>query len=145
VHDYKVITEELKSFDPALAAKPTILVAAKVDVANPEKLKKLTAMAKRRKLPFYKISAVTGEGVEALKYAIAEMVAAHRPIDLEPPPPTPVRPKRNYPPPPTLPGTRLVPLHITGPSHRHPRAETNRRSYRKMPRQPGRSQVGWIR
>src|SRR3984957_2125794 len=83
VADYKVITAELKSFDPALAAKPTILVAAKVDVANPEKLKKLAAMAKRRKLPFYKISPVTGEGVEALKYAIAEMVAAHCPIAVE--------------------------------------------------------------
>src|SRR6202041_3577147 len=45
VADYKVITEELKSFDPALAAKPTILVAAKIDVANPDKLKKLAAMA----------------------------------------------------------------------------------------------------
>jgi GTP-binding protein len=100
VADYKVITEELKSFDPALAAKPTILVAAKIDVANPEKLKKLAAMAKRRKLPFYKISAVTGEGIEALKYAIAEMVAAHRPIDIEPPPPTPAKLKPNYPPPP---------------------------------------------
>ena len=101
VADYKVITEELKSFDPALAAKPTILVAAKIDVANPEKLKKLAAMAKRRKLPFYKISAVTGEGVEALKYAIAEMVAAHRTIDLEPPSPTPAKLKRSYPPPPS--------------------------------------------
>jgi GTP-binding protein len=103
VADYKVITEELKSFDPALAAKPTVLVAAKIDVANPEKLKKLAAMAKRRKLPFYKISAVTGEGVEALKYAIGEMVAAHRPIDLEPktpnaPAPAKLRPR--YPPPP---------------------------------------------
>src|SRR3984957_681558 len=83
VADYKVITEELKSFDPALAAKPTILVAAKADVADPDKLKKLAAMAKRRKLPFYKISPVTGEGVEALKYAIAEMVAAHCPIAVE--------------------------------------------------------------
>jgi GTPase len=100
VADYKVITEELKSFDPALAAKPTILVAAKADVANPEKLKKLTAMAKRRKLPFYPISAVTGEGVEALKYAIAEMVATHRPIDLEPEVPAPTKIKPNYPPPP---------------------------------------------
>ena len=102
VEDYKVITAELDSFDPALAAKPTILVAAKADVANPDKLKKLTAMAKRRKLPFYAISAVTGEGIEALKYAIADMVAAHRPIDLEPattPPPAKVKP--TYPPPPS--------------------------------------------
>ena len=99
VADYKVITEELKSFDPALAAKPTILVAAKIDVANPEKLKKLAAMAKRRKLPFYKISAVTGEGVEDLKYAIAKMVAEHRPITIEPKAPTPAKLKPNYAPP----------------------------------------------
>src|ERR1700742_508871 len=101
VEDYKVITEELKSFDPALAAKPTVLVAAKADVANPEKLKKLAAMAKRRKLPFYKISAVTGEGVEALKYAIAEMVAAHRPVAVEVQPPPPAKLKPHYPPPPS--------------------------------------------
>jgi GTP-binding protein len=100
VDDFKVITEELKSFDPALAAKPTILVAAKVDVANPEKLKKLAAMAKRRKLPFYAISAVTGEGVEALKFAIAEMVAEHRPVDVKVEAPEPVKLKPHYPPPP---------------------------------------------
>jgi len=83
VADFKVITAELKSFDPALAAKPTILVAAKVDVANPDKLKKLAAFAKRRKLPFYPISAVTGEGIEPLKFAIAELVEAHRPVSIE--------------------------------------------------------------
>src|SRR5579875_3021277 len=41
VEDFKVITAELKSFDPTLAAKPTILVATKADAANPDKLKKL--------------------------------------------------------------------------------------------------------
>jgi GTP-binding protein len=82
VADFKVITAELKAFDPALAAKPTILVAAKTDVANPEKLKKLAAFAKRRKLPFYAISAVSGEGIEPLKFAIAELVAAHRPTPI---------------------------------------------------------------
>ena len=83
VADFKVITAELATFDPALAAKPTILVAAKIDVANPAKLKKLAAYAKRRRLPFYAISAVTGEGIEPLKYAISELVAAHRPAPIE--------------------------------------------------------------
>jgi GTP-binding protein len=83
VADFKVITSELATFDPALAAKPTVLVAAKIDVANPAKLKKLAAYAKRRKLPLYAISAVTGEGIEPLKYAISELVAAHRPAPIE--------------------------------------------------------------
>ena len=65
VDDFKVITEELRSFDPSLAERPTLLVATKADAANPEKLKKLAAMAKRRKLPFHTISAVTGEGIDA--------------------------------------------------------------------------------
>ena len=112
VADFKTITAELAAFDaehksaPALAAKPTILVAAKIDVANPDKLKKLTTFAKRKKLPFYAISAVTGEGIEKLKYAIAEMVAQHRPaIDLTalkeaaPAIYKPAKPKPAYPPP----------------------------------------------
>jgi GTPase len=102
VADFKVITAELKSFDPALAAKPTIVVAAKTDVANPDKLKKLAAFAKRRKLPFFAISAVSGEGIEPLKYAIAEMVAAHRPVSIdigEPKPATPAKLKPAYAPP----------------------------------------------
>jgi GTP-binding protein len=103
VADFKAITAELDAFDPALAAKPTILVAAKADAANPAKLKKLAAFAKRRKLPFFAISAVTGEGIEPLKYAIAELVAEHRPAgadaETEAKPPTPAKLKPAYPPP----------------------------------------------
>ena len=104
VADFKVITEELRSFDPSLATRPTIVVAAKCDVANPDKLKKLAAMARRRKLPFYAISAVTGEGIEKLKYAIADKVAAHRPVDLTPEAPAAAKLKPHYPPP--LPSAR---------------------------------------
>jgi GTP-binding protein len=43
-------------------------------VANPEKLKKLKQWATRRKLKLYLISAVTGEGIDKLKYAMAEEV-----------------------------------------------------------------------
>ncbi|MES2390434.1 MAG: GTPase ObgE [Acidobacteriota bacterium] len=97
--DYKVITDELKSFDPTLAAKPTLLVATKADVADPAKLKKLTAMAKRKKLPLYLISAVTGEGVDKLKYAMAEAVELHRSVDVSVPAPAPAKRKPHYPPP----------------------------------------------
>jgi len=74
IEDFKVIMGELRSFGHELDAKPMIVVASKADVANPEKLKKLQSMAKRRKLPFYEISAVTGFGIEKLKYAIGERV-----------------------------------------------------------------------
>jgi GTPase len=78
VDDFKVIETELKSFGHGLQEKPTMVVASKVDVANPEKLKKLQAMAKRRKMPFHAISAVSGQGVEALKYAMAAEVKRTR-------------------------------------------------------------------
>jgi GTP-binding protein len=84
VEDFRVINNELASFDSearesgqetsaqSLAEKPMIVVATKADVANPEKLKKLAAHAKRRKLEFHAISAVTGEGIEELKWALAK-------------------------------------------------------------------------
>jgi GTP-binding protein len=105
VNNYNVITAELKSFDPTLSLKPTILVAAKADVANPDKLKKLIAFAKRKKLPIFTISAVTGEGIEKLKFALADAVEVHRTIDLNAPPDTsaavskPTKRKPHYPPP----------------------------------------------
>jgi GTP-binding protein len=100
VADFKTITAELAAFDPALAERPTILVAAKCDVANPEKLKKLKAFASRKKLPFFAISAVSGEGLEPLKFAIAEAVATHRPaVDLEALDAAAPAIKRAYPPP----------------------------------------------
>jgi GTP-binding protein len=51
-----------------------IVVATKIDAANPEKLKKLAAHAKRKKLEFHAVSAVTGEGIEELKWALAKRV-----------------------------------------------------------------------
>jgi GTP-binding protein len=77
VEDFKVINKELASFgsgDDAklLTKKEMVVVATKIDSANPEKLKKLTTHLKRRKLEFYAISAVTGQGIEELKWALAK-------------------------------------------------------------------------
>jgi GTP-binding protein len=74
IHDVDVIRGELASFGAVLEKKPTLMVASKIDVANPEKLKKLKQWCTRKKLKLYPISAVTGEGIEKLKYAMLEEV-----------------------------------------------------------------------
>ena len=70
IQDVDVIRGELASFGAALEKKPTLMVASKIDVANPEKLKKLKQWSTRKKLKLFPISAVTGEGIEKLKYAM---------------------------------------------------------------------------
>jgi len=74
VQDFDVIMNELESFGAGLELKPMILAASKADVANPEKLSKLQKFAKRKKLPLYPISAVTGEGIKDLTWGMAHMV-----------------------------------------------------------------------
>ena len=85
VDDFKVIVTELENFGHGLAEKPMVVVASKIDTANPDKLKKLTAYAKRRKLEFFAISAVTGEGIENLKWALAKHVRESRVVEVPEP------------------------------------------------------------
>jgi GTP-binding protein len=72
VKDVEVIMDELASFDAGLETKPMILVASKIDVANKDKLAKLKRYAKKQQLEFHAISAVTGKGIDELKYAMAD-------------------------------------------------------------------------
>jgi GTP-binding protein len=74
IKDFQVIMGELESFGSGLAEKPMLLVGAKADVANPKKLEKLKKCADRKGIPFAEISAVTGAGVQKLKYQIGKMV-----------------------------------------------------------------------
>ena len=74
VKDVEVIAEELASFGAHLEEKPMIMVASKIDVANKDKLAKLKRYCKKKNLELFPISAVTGKGIDELKYAIAEKV-----------------------------------------------------------------------
>ena len=88
--DYKIINNELALYADELAARPRIVVANKIDVAGTEEaLERLKAQVKADSIAaaggnefapspidpkVYCISALTGEGVDSLKAAIANQV-----------------------------------------------------------------------
>lgn len=81
VKDVEVIMGELESFGAKLEQKPTIMAASKIDIANKEKLTKLRRYCKLQNLELFPISAVTGKGIDELKYAMAEKVGEARARD----------------------------------------------------------------
>jgi len=82
VEDLDKVRRELELFQPALAAKPQIVAANKVDVLEPEDGEmRVTALARRAKtlkLPFFRISGVTGAGVPELLEAMWHHLALAR-------------------------------------------------------------------
>jgi len=67
VEDFKTINEELRKYSEKLATRKQILVANKIDVMQDEtNLKELEELAKKENLELFKISGVTGEGVDSL-------------------------------------------------------------------------------
>jgi GTP-binding protein len=84
VHDARAIVRELKKYDPALHAKPRMLVLNKLDLIEPgerdARVAKLVS-ALRWKGPVARISALTGEGTRELVHAIQEWLDRHPPID----------------------------------------------------------------
>jgi GTP-binding protein len=73
--DFATVMRELASFSEELAAKPMILVATKMDAAqDPTRVESLRKVAEERGLAFFAISSVTGQGLDELRYAMAERV-----------------------------------------------------------------------
>ncbi|HSL24388.1 MAG TPA: GTPase ObgE [Vicinamibacterales bacterium] len=90
VQDFEVIQRELELFPgteeeakargvPALAGKPRLAAANKMDALDdPSRLERLDAHLRKRGVPLYRISAVTGEGLPALLEGMWREVARAR-------------------------------------------------------------------
>jgi GTP-binding protein len=79
VHDFDTILEELRLFDPKVAAKPMIVAATKMDAVDDlSRVEALERHVRERGLPFFRISAVAGVGVDALLEAMWRQIAAVR-------------------------------------------------------------------
>ena len=59
------------------------MAASKIDAVNKDKLSALKKYCKKNKLKLFEISAVTGKGIDELKYALAEQVQQLREHDLK--------------------------------------------------------------
>ena len=82
IERYEAIREELEKFNPELTKVPEIIVVTKKDLLNTdEKLPDLVAFKKylaKKKIECLHISAVTGDGIDTLKYKLWESVFAGR-------------------------------------------------------------------
>lgn len=67
VEDFNIINEELKRYSEKLAGRKQIIIATKIDSIQDESLyNDLEKMAKEKNMEIYKISSVTGEGINEI-------------------------------------------------------------------------------
>ena len=72
VKDYLTVNRELRAYNPALAGRPQIVVATKIDALDePARLESLRQQAAIEGLAFYAVSSVTNQGTQELVAAIA--------------------------------------------------------------------------
>jgi len=73
---YQTVNRELELYNPDLGVKPQMVVASKMDAADPEKLRNLELFCERQSLELLKISSATGEGIGPLKLKLLAAVEA---------------------------------------------------------------------
>ena len=79
LHDFDVLNRELERYSPELAKKPQVVAANKIDLARrPRAAAGLRCSHGRRGMPVFPVSAATGEGMQALLDAVAQVLFGRR-------------------------------------------------------------------
>jgi GTP-binding protein len=72
VSDYLTVNHELRAYNPALAERPQIVVATKIDaLEDAERVESLKQQAEADGRMFFAISAVANKGTRELIFAVA--------------------------------------------------------------------------
>ena len=75
LEDFIAIREEIKTFNPDILEKRFVIAVNKVDsLCCPEDLEEIKSYANKNRIPFFLISAVTGEGLESMVSTLGELV-----------------------------------------------------------------------
>ena len=79
VGEYLTIRAELEAHATELRDRPHVIIGNKCDVAGaPARSAKLAAFAAEREIAYFAVSAVTGQGINSLEFALATRVAELR-------------------------------------------------------------------
>lgn len=73
-----VVVDEITKYSPRLAQRPQVVAANKIDAADPQRLEEAGKVAEEMGWELFPISAVSGEGVQALVYRLADLVEEER-------------------------------------------------------------------
>lgn len=80
IQDYQTVTHELEAYSPAVAAKPKLVVATKIDALDePQRLAEFKEFCQRAGLECHQISAASGSGLQELVYAVARQLESLQP------------------------------------------------------------------
>lgn len=75
IQDFNTINNELTKYNINLEKRPQILVATKLDVMQDDsEMKKLERLSDEKNLKLFKISSITGEGVDSLMDYVTELI-----------------------------------------------------------------------
>jgi GTP-binding protein len=77
IEDYRIITRELAAYSVAVASKPKIVVATKIDALDDaERLREFAQFCRDEQLEFHAISAASGAGLQELLRAVERRLDA---------------------------------------------------------------------
>lgn len=80
LQDYRIINEELRKYSPALAKRPMLVAANKIDLPSAKTNLERLADFLEGHIEVYPISAVTGEGIEKLLQRIIQVLPETPPV-----------------------------------------------------------------
>ncbi|ADO70077.1 GTPase ObgE [Stigmatella aurantiaca] len=94
LHDFDILNRELEKYSAELARKPQVVAANKVDLTHArERLEALTQALRERGIAVFPVSTATGEGMQALLDATAEVLFTGKTDKLQVEPPAKPAPR----------------------------------------------------
>jgi len=79
LEDFEILQDELKSYSKELLKRPAFLLINKTDAVEDDKsVVKLEKKAKKLEIPVYRVSALTGDGLDTFKKAVIDFFDTHK-------------------------------------------------------------------